>query len=72
MLRINLLPSYVALRRANKRCTAGMIVLFLVCLAGVLAVQFLYFVPKAGNETAMATAAQAAYTEITSLGSQAS
>jgi len=65
MLRINLLPSYVALRRKNKKFIAGWIVGFAAVVTAMLLFEFLYLQPKLNNETQLAEAADQAHTYIT-------
>jgi hypothetical protein len=72
MLRINLLPSYVAQRRQNKKFIAGWTTIFIVAVALALAFQYAYLVPKDAQETSLANIALAATGVITADQTEAS
>ncbi len=71
MLRINLLPPYVAQRRVNNRLIALFTTIFLLTIVAFLAVEFIILVPKSQNEKQLAEAAVAAHTLITNEQTQA-
>src|ERR1700722_18835467 len=71
MLRINLLPPYVALARATKKLFVGFSVLLVVLVAALLGWYFT-LVPQVAQEKNMADAAEAAQQKVEDLNTQAS